>query len=220
MQNTTRTYVCMIFAVAYALNSAEPLSAEIIVNSEGINIGGDEGGEYFEIKPKGTAELAGTLEISLDASDSVAPGESIQMLVADEGITGVFDQILDTDDRIYYRAVYLSALEVHLISGMKGDCNGDGIVNLFDFQGFILALIDPELFWLAPGLYSVDACDVDDDCDVDFDDIDDFADLIEGISAEELAAMIAAYMTVPEPSAVGMAIVVLVGLGIGLRRLP
>ncbi len=64
---------------------------------------------------------------------------------------------------------------------LKGDLNGDGVINFDDINPFVLALSDPAAFVTAyPEINPYDAGDVNGDGCLDFDDINPFVALLGG----------------------------------------
>ncbi|MBN2446105.1 MAG: hypothetical protein JXO22_05245 [Phycisphaerae bacterium] len=64
--------------------------------------------------------------------------------------------------------------------GTVGDANGDGVVDVFDIDAFVLAITNPELFELLYPDADISLCDTNGDGVVDVFDIDSFVELIVG----------------------------------------
>jgi len=72
-----------VFVDDLTLTSGGLLAAKL----EGYGAGSD----YPQIEVGGEAELAGLLEVSLDSAFSPGEGDAFDLIVADRGVTGVFD---------------------------------------------------------------------------------------------------------------------------------
>ena len=91
-----------------------------------------------------------------------------------------------------------------------GDMTGDGLVDPDDVPAFVLALVDPLAYdVLYPFVSEELAGDVDGSGTFDLGDLADFSALLGGPASAD---------AIPEPSALSLAVVLLLGIAIRQRR--
>ncbi len=171
-----------------------------------IELGGLNPGESDKVEVTGSANLSGTLDVSMIESDSLSTGDTIEILSAVEGVDGEFDTL--TTDGSLIVPLY-SDQAVFLCVSPLGDLDVDCDVDLDDVDDFALALSDLAAYentvqdFTSP--FSLG--DFDADFDLDFDDIPGFLDILpEPISIAQFM------MLVPEPSSLVMMLLGLTSL--------
>ncbi len=171
-----------------------------------IELGGLDPGESDKVEVTGSANLSGTLDVSMIESDSLLTGETIEILSAGEAVYGEFDTL--TTDGSLIVPLY-STQAVSLCVSPLGDLDVDCDVDLDDVDDFALALSDLATYentvqdFTSP--FSLG--DFDGDFDLDFDDIPGFLDILpEPVSIAQFM------MLVPEPSSLVMMLLGLTSL--------
>lgn len=106
-----------------------------------IDLGGTLPGVTYDVLAAANAALAGSLNVSLVGGFVPSPGQVFQILAATESRTGTFAglpqgavvrEIGAVDLTIDYTGE--GGLAVSLIAGLRGDFNGDGIVDAADYS--------------------------------------------------------------------------------------
>lgn len=114
------------------------LGGNFVNNASGtISIGLGDAGDADLLDLSGTASLAGTLDVSLADATGFTLGDEIDLLLADAGITGTFDDTLlpSLAGGLLFDVLYEAnrvALQV-VLADLPGDYNGDGIVDAADY---------------------------------------------------------------------------------------
>lgn len=111
------------------------LGGGLTANATGtISLGIGATGNADVLALSGSAALAGTLEVSLDATAGLAVGDEIDLLIANAGVTGTFDtEVLPSPSGGLAFDLLYDANRVAIIVTLAGDYNGDGTVNAADY---------------------------------------------------------------------------------------
>lgn len=101
-----------------------------------IELGGTTvGSQYDRLSVTGPATIAGTLSVSLIDGFMPAFGDDFQILLATTGLTGTFGthNLPSLSESALEWLIDYSTIALTLSVGLKGDFNGDGVVNAADY---------------------------------------------------------------------------------------
>jgi len=162
----------------------------------------------------GTAEIAGSLNVSLLGGFTPLAGETFVVLQATGGISGMFEYVTDGYD------VQLTdggaALELTFTGLVLGDMDGSGAVNNNDITPFTLALTDRATYLAAyPGIDPDVVGDIDGSGALNNNDITPFVNLLTAGPPPFVNLLTAGPPSVPEPAAM---ILLALGAPVLLRR--
>ena len=166
--------------------------------------GGDSGAAVFYDRPGTGWELAGViLGVGWFGSQGLPPS----------GSTNAYYGDLDSATFVADLSVYKDKITA-LVNHIPGDMNADGIVDADDVNWFVMALTNidgyiSEFTFVANAAQVVEFGDVNQDGTFDVGDTGAFSALLGGPASAN---------TVPEPTALSLAVILLLGIAIRQRR--
>ncbi len=138
------------------------------------------GTEHDQVVVSGSAELAGTISVSLIDGFVPDAGDAL-VLMTYASHTGSFEVVnLPAALPDLRFGLFVEPTRVVLRVGLTGDTNCDGVVDFDDINPFVLALSDPDAYQAAYPDCFASSADCDGDGDVDFEDINPFVALLSG----------------------------------------
>ncbi|MBU0637536.1 MAG: hypothetical protein KKB50_01625 [Planctomycetes bacterium] len=147
--------------------------ADLTIRTKGTLVGD----EYSVLNVTGTAHLDGELRFALLDGFEPQPGDTFTIVTAG-AIDGIFSTVTGLEQYIITRNHNPESVTVSIPN--LGDLDCDGLINGFDIDPFVLALLGPDYYDpVYPDCYYMLA-DINGDGDVNGFDIDPFVDLLIG----------------------------------------